>query len=83
MIDRRRIWRQLPSCAPGWASVHHDGGTMTPWAPRSLPPVRLLAAFHSASSALLPRHNLSRDSDGLLLHLSVTLTLNLARISLS
>lgn len=47
-----------------------------PWAPRRLPPVRLLAAFHSASSALLPRHNLSRDSDGLRLHLSVTLSYN-------
>lgn len=82
MMDCRRNWRQLPSrtgqqprCA-SWTGGYHG-----PWAPRRLPPVHLLAAFDSASSALLPRHNLSRDSDGLLLHLSVTL--NLARISVS
>lgn len=48
-----------------------------PWplAPRRLPPAHLLAAFDSASSALLPRLNLSRDSDGLGPHLSVTLNL--------
>lgn len=51
--------------------------TGAPWplAPRRLPPAHLLAAFDSASSALLPRLNLSRDSDGLGLHLSVTLNL--------
>lgn len=58
-------------------------GDLGPWAPRRLPPAHLLAAFDSASLALLPRLNLSRDSDGLGPHLS--LTLNLAcfyRISL-
>lgn len=63
--------------------MHHDGGDLGPWAPRRLPPAHLLAAFDSASSALLPRLNLSRDSDGLGPHLSVTLNLACFTVFLS